>query len=40
MEYWEEQAGNIPQWAVNWAMDKAVDSMLAGMRKHMELLAE
>lgn len=39
MEYWEEQKGNIPQWAVRWAMDKAVDSMLEGMRKHMKLLS-
>ena len=29
-EYHEESKGNIPAWAVSWAMDKCVDSMVNG----------
>jgi hypothetical protein len=36
-EYFEEPNGNIPSWAVSWAMDKCVDSMINGILKHMEL---
>jgi hypothetical protein len=37
VEYFEEPKGNVPAWAVTMAMDKAVDSMVEGIRRNIAL---
>ncbi len=37
VEYFEEPKGNVPAWAVNLAMDKAVDMMVEGIRRQIDM---
>jgi hypothetical protein len=37
VEYFEEPKGNVPAWAVNLAMDKAVDMMVEGIRSQIDM---